>query len=778
MGRGTRQQAIHLDQQRPLSVAPGRRSLLAWITLAVGALLLVGGAGLFADWWICLPDDVQPTYVGRSSCVECHAAEVQQWTGSDHDLAMDVANDETVVADFGDVEFTHHGITSRMYRDGSKFMVRTEGPDGEMTDFEVKYVLGIRPLQQYMVEFDRPAGMPEHEIARLQVLRISWDTVKSEWFYLPPPDVPEKLDSQDVLHWTGMGQCWNNMCAYCHSTDLQKNFDVKTLTYHTTFSEIDVSCEACHGPASLHVELVRQDSWFWDRKRGYGLAKLQTTDTRPQIESCAPCHSRRSVHAPHFRPGDQFYDYFNNELLAPETYYSDGQILDEDYVFGSFIQSKMYHNDIRCTDCHNPHTAKLKQDGNKVCTACHQHAAAKYDTPAHHFHKSDSTGASCAECHMPETTYMEVDPRRDHSIRIPRPDVSLAIGTPNACTRCHLTDAEISDEKRSKLKQYHDWIRAAREGDEEIGAELKRIDTWMLESMQQWYKKESFGESFAYALEAGRQRAADAETGLAEVAQDRKLSGIVRATAIQQRGRLMSVSSFRPEIDALQDEDPQVRAAAVSRFYDRIPPTHLEYLDSRQQQQLTESLQPIVRPLVPLLNDPRRIVRAEAARVLARLPSQLIASLLNGHQRGQLDQALEDYIAGVLETNDRGGAHMELGVLYETMGRYAAAEDAYRTAMRVEPLMTGPRSNLAALLDRSVALQLQRDRGAEPTETVLRQQQEATRLRREELELLARDVSLLPTNAALQYRYGLSLYLHQESEAAEKASEKSLRVGA
>ncbi len=569
--------------------------------------------------------------------MECHAAEVQQWTGSDHDRAMDVATDATVLGDFHDVEFTHHGLTSRMYRSGSKFMVYTEGPDGKMTDFEVKYVLGVRPLQNYMVEFDRPADMPANEIARLQVLRITWDTVKKEWFYLPPPDVPEKLDPQDVLHWTGIGQCWNNMCAYCHSTDLQKNFDVETLTYHTTFSEIDVSCEACHGPASLHVELARSNSWFWDRKRGYGLAQLKTADTRPQIETCAPCHSRRSVQAPHFQAGEHYYDYFNNELLAEATYYPDGQILDEDYVFGSFIQSKMYHKDIRCTDCHNPHTARLKQDGNKVCTSCHQHPVAKYDTPAHHFHKSDSTGASCVECHMPETTYMEVDPRRDHSIRNPRPDLSLELGTPNACTRCHLSDAKISDEKRRTLRQYHDWIAAARDGDDEIRSELARIDKWMLESMQKWYKKESWGDSFATALQSGRRGQADAEDLLASVAQDRKLPGMVRATAIQQRGLLPPVRSFVPEVNALKDEDPQVRAAAASRFYEQFPSLQSEYLDPTQQRRLSEQLGPLVRPLVPLLDDPRRVVRAEAGRVLAGLPSPLAGTLLNGAQREKLD---------------------------------------------------------------------------------------------------------------------------------------------
>ena len=211
-------------------------------------------------------------------------------------------------------------------------------------------------LQQYMVEFDRPAEMPADQVSRVQVLRVSWDTQQEQWFYMPPPDVPEKLDPQDDLHWTGIAQCWNNMCAYCHSTDLQKDYDENTQAYHTTFSEIDVSCEACHGPASVHVELARGDSWFWDRKRGFGLPRLKGKQTRPEIQTCAPCHSRRQVVHSSFLPGDEYYDYFNNELLQEATYYADGQIKDEDYVFGSFIQSKMYHNDIRCTDCHNPHT--------------------------------------------------------------------------------------------------------------------------------------------------------------------------------------------------------------------------------------------------------------------------------------------------------------------------------------------------------------------------------------------------------------------------------------
>ena len=381
-----------------------------WVLLWAAAPLILGGGVVLADWWVCLPDSTQATFVGRQACIDCHREANDAWQGSHHDLAMDVATPQTVLGDFNDAEFEQFGIRSRMFRRDGKYWVHTEGPDGAMTDFEVKWVFGVDPLQQYMVEFDRPADMPEHEIARVQVLRICWDTKRKEWFYLHPPDVRERLAPDDDLHWTGVAQRWNNMCADCHSTNLQKNYDVATNTYHTTFSEIDVSCETCHGPGSVHVELANAKSLFWDRKRGYGLARLKD-NAETLIQTCAPCHSRRSHVYPGFPPGGNYYDYYNNELLQRTTYHADGQILDEVYEYASFIQSKMYHKGIRCTDCHDPHKAKPKYTGNALCTSCHQHPAGKYDTPAHHFHQPDSTGAACVECHMPQTTYMEVHPQ-------------------------------------------------------------------------------------------------------------------------------------------------------------------------------------------------------------------------------------------------------------------------------------------------------------------------------------------------------------------------------
>ena len=415
---------------------PQPRLSIKWLCLALLVAIALGF--VIADYLKSSPESTEKSFVGRAACVDCHQKETDLFHGSHHDLAMDLATDETVLASFDDAELEHFGITSKFFRDGQRFMVNTEGPDGEMQDFEVKYVFGVEPLQQYMVETKRSDSASSDEIGQVQVLRLSWDTQNKKWFYLPPPDVDYKLEPSDPLHWTGITQRWNTSCAVCHSTNLERNFDSITGHYRTKFSEIDVSCEACHGPGSLHVELAENRKIFWDREHGFGLAKLKGGSNVPQVESCAPCHSRRSEICSGQVAGNRFDDFHALQLLSSPVYFDDGQIRDEDYVYGSFIQSKMYHNGIRCTDCHDPHSTKLKFDDNRLCTSCHQHSAGKYDSPNHHHHEAGTEGASCVACHMPETTYMELDARRDHSLRVPRPDLSVKFGTPNACTGCHL----------------------------------------------------------------------------------------------------------------------------------------------------------------------------------------------------------------------------------------------------------------------------------------------------------------------------------------------------
>ena len=773
------------------SQGDGSQSGRRWLTPAVifSLVMVLASAAVFADWWSAVPESVMGNYVGRNRCMDCHREEAKKFAGSHHDLAMDLATEETVLGDFAEVEFTHHDVKSRLFRRDDKFMIHTEGSTGEMEDFEIKYVFGVDPIQQYMVEFDQSGKLKSGEVGRVQVLRISWDVHGKKWFYLPPPDVAEKLEPSDDLHWTGVAQRWNNMCADCHSTDLHKNFDVKTASYHTTFSEIDVSCEACHGPGSVHVELAESKSLFWDRKRGYGLAKLKGADTEPQIQSCAQCHSRRRKVHPDFKAGEPFFDHYATELASNLTYFSDGQIMDEVYVHGSFLQSKMYHKEIRCTDCHDPHTARLKHDGNQLCVSCHTHSAGKYDGPVHHNHRSGSTGASCVECHMPETTYMELDPRRDHSIRIPRPDLSVDFGLPNACVRCHFDEKKLPTEQRDGKRQYIDYVRAASE-DEVIRAEINRLNHWSLDAVKKWYpdskvpQADHWGEYLKQAWD-GEPESAES---LLKVIRKKSYPAFIRATALSQlAGFGEPVKNSKAVQRHLEDPHPLVRMAAVSVFEPLMP--RLEMGQEYREDTLTsiaDDLRPRIEELLLLLDDESRLVRAEAARVLSAIDYRVSRLVLEGEERDKMMVGLEELRVGVMENRDRGGAHAMMGNIYANLGWYKKAEQAYKSAVHVEPAMTGPRTNLAELMDyheglldreaRRYAQARNMSKVEEIAGEIATYRIRAERYRAEELPNIARDARLAPDNAPIIYRYAMSLYVNERLPEAEQQLDRALEL--
>ncbi len=748
------------------------------------AIAIVGY--LLADWYQGVPLDVESHFVGRESCVECHQTQAALFHGSDHDLAMDLATDESVLANFDDQQIEHYGITSRMFRDGSRFMVSTEGRTGEMEDFEVKYVFGVRPLQQYMVELDRPADAKPNEIGRVQVLRISWDTNSQKWFHLDPPDVREKLEPNDPLHWTGITQNWNASCADCHSTDLKKNFNALSNEYRTTFSEIDVSCEACHGPGSLHVDLANQKSPFWDRNHQFGLAKLKTESNLPQIETCAPCHSRRVTVDDKFQPGCNFDDYYATQLLANRIYHADGQIRDEDYVYGSFIQSKMYHNGIRCSDCHDPHSAKVKFNDNQLCTSCHQHPAGKYDTPNHHHHEPGTPGASCVECHMPATTYMELDARRDHSLRVPRPDLSVRFGTPNACTGCHIDESKLAtNEKRRPLKQYLDWIMLAEEGDVGIKSELERVNQAMFVAAQEWYPEDQSPAKSEYyeQLTIGRSTDAARVPTLVDLSNDRKAPAIFRASALNALMDDASEESLNAALKAITDPDSKVVAAAIVRL-------DMESIRIGGRAQYGENtaadlelLKSLTQNIASLLSHSSKRVRIEAARTFVSLPPDARQNYAEPDRQKAFQLALDEYKKSLYIENDRAVYHMMLGGLHEMMNDPDRAIDAYRAAVTVEPNLAGPRSNLATLLEskidgfRNQLRQSQSSGGmqAGQLQGMYSQMQtlamQVAKLRFEENGLLAVDVERsagLPDTHGLHYRFAMSSYVQGNLELTEK----------
>jgi len=566
---------------------------------------------------------------------------MRSWHGSDHDRAMELPTDDSVLGDFDDATFTRLGIVTRFFRRSKQFFVNTEGPDGRLHDYEIKYTFGVRPLQQYMVEF--PDG-------RVQVLRVSWDTVKNEWFYVAPPDVTnERLEPDDPLHWTGIAQNWNTMCADCHSTNLQKNFDLATNSYHTTFSEIDVSCETCHGPGSMHVELAESRSLFWDRHHGYGLSQLKGGSAEREIETCAPCHSRRTpIHAAYSsgngHAGDRFADSFQPSLLREGLYHADGQILDEVYVYGSFLQSKMYSKGVRCTDCHSPHSLKLKFEGNRLCTQCH--LPGKYDSPTHHHH-TDKLGSQCVSCHMPSQTYMEIDERRDHSLRVPRPDLTVELGTPNACNGCHDKPQETP--------------------------------AWAAEKIRQWYGDQRPDDPhFAAAIAAARQGDPNGVDLVGELLRRQTTPDMVRATALELLAGYSRPFSDRLCRESIDDTSPLVRAAAIQAMSPQ--------LISRFSFEVGKAL-----------SDPVRIVRLAAVRQLAGIAAQLT----DVDTRAAFDRAVDEYREAQALTNDRAASHINLAAMDMALGETGAAQESLRMAIRLEPYLSGIRDQLAQLMERS-----------------------------------------------------------------------------
>jgi hypothetical protein len=439
---------------RAKASAPNWRPVFAAV---ISVALLLGAAAL---WRYGLPGGwkragaPEPQFVGRAACAACHAREDSLWKGSHHDLAMQPATAATVLGDFNGTSFTHFGVTSTFTKRDGKFFVRTDGPDGTLTDYEITYTFGVFPLQQYLIAF--PGG-------RYQALNVVWDTRPASeggrrWFHLYPN---EAVPHDDVLHWTGAYQNWNFMCAECHSTNVVKGYDAATGGYHTTFSEVNVSCEACHGPGSAHVAWAKSAgtaakggaddglivalrdlvpaAWIVDTATGLPHRSTPRT-SRAEVEMCGRCHARRSVLAEHYAPGRPLTDTHRPSLLTEQEYFSDGQIRDEVYEYASFRESRMFHQGVTCTDCHDPHRSTIAPPVDDVCARCH--TPSRFATETHTHHKTGSPGASCVNCHMPTRDYMVVHARHDHSIRIPRPDVSVALGTPNACTGCHVKESD------------------------------------------------------------------------------------------------------------------------------------------------------------------------------------------------------------------------------------------------------------------------------------------------------------------------------------------------
>jgi Flp pilus assembly protein TadD len=706
--------------------------------LLLVALVLVAAAGAVILW---LPPPMQGTagpprltYVGARSCAECHAEETKRWRGSQHALAMQEANDRTVLGDFDDARFEHGGVVTRFFRRGGRHYVNTDGPDGRLADFAVAYVFGVAPLQQYLVAL--PGG-------RFQALSVAWDTRPRKdggqrWFHLYPG---ERVDARDVLHWTKPSQNWNTQCAECHSTNLRKGYRFADDRFQTTFAEINVACEACHGPGSRHVEWAtaakawgmtprgepglivrfserRSRTWEMDKERGIA-RPTKFLETRFEVETCARCHARRGLLTEDYRPGRLLAETHRPALLEEGLYYADGQMKDEVYNWGSFLQSRMYAKGVTCSDCHDAHELQLKVGRDEVCSSCHQ--PERFATRAHHFHRENGRGASCVACHMRAETYMVVDTRHDHSFRVPRPDLTVALGAanaPNACNDCH----------RNRSAQ------------------------WAAKAVRRWYPEGRQGKPhWATAIHAGRTFQPAAETALLDVIRDKDDPGIVRGTAVSLLPPYLGPDSLPALQEAAKDRDPLVRLG-VATTLQALPPEER------------------VRIGVHLLWDPVRAVRVEAVPAFADVPDAELAT----EARAAFDRSLDDFVLAQRTNAERPESHVNLGIVNVRRGRLEEARRDYDAALRVGPWFVPAYVNLADLL----RLQGRDDEGekvlrgalrVDPADAAVHHALGLLLVRRkmpaEALAELGRAAELAPGDP--DFAYGYAIGLHSAGRAEE-----------
>ena len=297
--------------------------------------------------------DVTAEFVGSEKCKSCHQPEYNLWKGSHHDHAMGDATEKNVLGDFNDAVFEHRGKSSKFYRKEGKFFVHTQGPEGKMGDFEITHTFGWFPLQQYLVPFSG---------GRLQCLPIAWDVKAKRWYHLYPN---QAIDPKDWLYWTNAAQNWNGMCAECHSTNLKKNYDLRTDSYKTTWTDINVGCEACHGPGSRHVKWAELPDMARPPVQNFELpVRTSKLRSREAVELCAPCHSRRAILGDYTHIEPDLLDTMLPSLLTRDLYFPDGQILEEVYAYASFTQSKMYARDVRHVPFHQPQEELQRPDRN------------------------------------------------------------------------------------------------------------------------------------------------------------------------------------------------------------------------------------------------------------------------------------------------------------------------------------------------------------------------------------------------------------------------------
>ena len=681
-----------------------------WLARTLLLVLVIGVAAIALYWRntptgsIKVPTSDSARFAGSPACAACHPTQYSQWLESNHRHAMEIPTAKSVLGDFNDAEFRYFDQKARFFKKGESFHVTTQNQQGKDETFTVAYTLGYRPLQQYLVDLGG---------GRIQALPFAWDNRDRKdggqrWFHLYPG---ENVTPGNPLFWTRPLQNWNHMCGDCHTTGFTKNFSEGSGGFDSRWSEIGNGCESCHGAGSEHIE-ARQAAQVRPEADA-SIAVLRTPQS--QIDQCGACHARR-IRLHETRSSERMLETmlqtWRPQLPQDGLYFVDGQIREEVFEIGSFLQSKMAGKGVLCTDCHDPHTAHLKAEGNALCTQCH--AVEKFDSTEHHAHPAGTPGAQCVQCHMPERIYMIVDSRRDHRFAIPRPDLSDTLGTPNPCVNCH----------------------------------RNRTNSWAAEAVRKWVMARNGGATYSPPPTLGTTawQAIHEQTSAAETLRNfvsNSANPIVKAAALASV-RTLTLESLSLAQAQLRATEPLVKMGAI-QVIGTLP------LPQRS---------PL---LMDLLRDPSRAVRLETASSLAGVDKGALTTV----QRESLDAAVTEYRQWLSRDGDRAEALASLAGLQAAEGDVASARSSFERALQRDE------TSLVALLNYADFHRAQGDDGAAerlltrasalyPEAASVHHALGLLRVRQkqtdEAIPELARAAQLSPDNSNYAFVYAVGLY--------------------
>ena len=566
--------------------------------LFVGGVAVFGGYRMLVDppdadarvaVTLTSPEPVQREavegFVGSDTCAECHQDLYEQWKPSGHSISIAPFSDERAARPFDGEYFVARDIEHKL---GPGGQITCEGPGGEMQTFQIDSIIGVRRIQMFTTKMDG---------GRIQVLPVMLEVPNRRWFdythfiFGGPTDFDVPPDSPNS--WYTFARNFNSRCIRCHATEFDPGYDPDAGTYETTWNEMAVGCESCHGAGGAHVTKWRRledgpDPIVNPKRLGIERGNMV----------CGQCHSESAMVQPGYKPGDDLWAFMDPAGLEDKKHvHPDGRARELIHNLVPILESEC--GPIACTKCHDPHGSKHLGDllrplsDDRTCTQCHEEIGA--NLTAHTHHKAESTGSRCVNCHMQR---MVIEGghgwTHDHTISVPSMVNTKTLGLTNACKACHVLE-----------------------------------DTnWEIPHFERWYPdadKNNHRVPLAKAVAGGRKRTAEAKPLLEALAEDAK--------PIYRAGAVRLLAGYDTDLaKALEDPSPLVRRAAIDGVKRTDPAA-----------------------LVPLLDDPNHVLRYRAAMALTERHARehpdvrtRVIEVLTEFARRKPDSDATHYALGIL----------------------------------------------------------------------------------------------------------------------------------